>query len=505
MTLGCKVNQYETVAIEGVLRERGHVHVALGEGCDVCILNTCAVTEESVKKSQKTVKRMKKLEPDALVAVCGCYTQLEKDIVEKLGADIISGTKDRLGFVTKIVKLLDEGAGATETTKKANALVDRHCGLDPQSHGQRADETGQGQEGQGEGQGDGSSVLSSEYGETVPLSYSNTSDSPDFFEELPPGSSESRTRALLKIQDGCDNFCTYCIVPYARGRSRSLSVEKITEYATKLAEQDYKEIIVAGIEISSYGKDLARQDRGTVPLSSDDKTEEPSPCVPARVPNVMTAIQAISRAAPNARLRLGSLDPGIMTEEFCQQLQKVPNLCSHFHLSIQSGCDDILKRMGRKYTAEQVLGSIKSIRNYFPNCGITADLIVGFPGETNEEFEQTLEFMRSTKLSEMHIFSYSKRPGTKAADMPNQINSTIKKDRAQKAKKLAKEMSDNFKEAQIGKTLEVLFEQEKDGFSTGHSSNYLEVRVAERIERNTMRNVKITDIKNESLYGKIVE
>ena len=446
MTLGCKVNQYETNAIEGLLREHGHTLMALGDGCDVCILNTCAVTEESVKKSQKAIKRMKKFEPNALIAVCGCYTELDTETAAKLGADIVSGTEDRQGFAMEIVELLQVK------------------------------------------QGDGSSASLQRSRGTVPLLHA--------FEELSPGGNENRTRALLKIQDGCNNFCTYCIVPYARGRSRSLSIERITEYTKKLVEQGYKEIVIAGIEISSWGKDIVKQGDGSSASLQRSK---------GTVPLLHAAIQAISVAAPNARLRLGSLDPSIMTDELCSELSEIPNLCSHFHLSIQSGCNEVLQRMGRKYTAKQVRNSIELIRNYFTDCGITADIIVGFPGETETEFEQTLEFIKNAKLSEMHIFSYSKRPGTKAAEIPNQVDKAIRKERAKVAKKLAKEMSINFKEAQIGKITEVLFEQEKGGYSIGHSGNYLEIRVSEKVERNTMHNVKITAIKSESLHGKIVE
>jgi len=462
MTLGCKVNQYETIAIEGLLREQGHSLVALGDGCDICILNTCAVTEESVKKSQKAIKRMRKSEPNALIAVCGCYTELDSETAEKLGADIVSGTEDRQGFALKIVEFLtDKGSvplsDAEEQTERQEGIP--RVQAKPYTAG----------------------------AEAVPLSV---------FEELPPGNSENRTRALLKIQDGCNNFCTYCIVPYARGRSRSLSIERITEYTTKLAEQGYREIVITGIEISSWGKDIVKQGDGSSALLQESR---------GTVPLLHAAIQAVNNAAPTARLRLGSLDPSIMTEELCLELSKVSNLCNHFHLSIQSGCDEILTKMGRKYTAQQVLNSIESIRNHFENCGITADMIVGFPGETDTEFEQTLEFIEKAKLSEMHIFPYSERPGTTAAKMPKQVDKTIRKERAQKAKKLANEMSLDFKQTQIGKTMEILFEQEKEGYTVGHSDNYLEIKVPEKVERNTISKVKITAIKRGALYGKIVE
>jgi len=415
MTLGCKVNQYETLALEGILCKQGHELVNLGDGCDVCILNTCAVTVESERKSRQAIRRMKKLEPEAKIAVCGCYSKLKPESVKKAGADYISGIVN-----TKLAKL--GTVLLTINDEKSTNNVSR----------------------------------------TVPN-----------FDELPPGSSVNRTRALLKIQDGCDKFCTYCIVPHIRGRSRSLPLERVAEYAKQLDKQGYKEIVITGIEISSYNKDL------------------------------VNAIKIISAEAPNARLRLGSLDPAMMTNEMCNKLSEIPALCNHFHLSLQSGCDKILNEMGRKYTTNQVSQNIEFLRTYFPGCAITADLITGFPGETDEDFNLTLDFIQKTEFSDMHIFPYSPRPGTKAADMANQIEQSIKKERARIATKTAKKMADSYKKAQIGKTLEVLIEQENNGCSKGHSGNYQLVNVKEKLKRNTIHNVTIKGIKNDILSGEI--
>jgi len=433
MTLGCKVNQYETGAIESLLRDRGHESMNPGEGSDIVIINTCAVTAESVRKTRQAIRRMKKLEPNALIAVCGCYSQLEPEEVKKLGADIVSGTSDRQGFALKV----ESWSGGSPSVAAPATLK---------------------------------------------------------FEELPPGSTSNRTRALLKIQDGCNNFCTYCIVPYIRGRSRSLNLEKISEYAKQLENHGYKEIVITGIELSSYGKDLTPR-----------VIEAPgpqSPCVPQEP--LLTAIQTIHTAAPGARLRLGSLVPSIMTDDFCKELSKIPNLCNHFHLSLQSGCNETLKRMGRKYTADEVMKSIESIRTNFADCGITADLITGFPGETEEEFNQTLKFIETASFSDMHIFPYSERPGTKAAKMPNQLEKNIRKDRARAAAEKANKMAKDFKKSQIGKITKVLIEQEKSGFSSGHSTNYTEINIKGKVERNSIQNVKITALKNGKLYGEIV-
>jgi len=262
-----------------------------------------------------------------------------------------------------------------------------------------------------------------------------------------------------------------------------LPPERVAEDARKLEEQGYKEIVITGIEISSYGKDMETQEsKGTL----------------------LSAIQTIHAAAPNVRLRLGSLSPAIISDEFCLELSKIPNLCNHFHLSLQSGCDATLERMGRKYAAVQVLKSIEMIRSRFKDCAVTADLIVGFPGETEAEFNQTLEFIKKAVFSDMHIFPYSIRKGTKAADMPDQVEKSVKKERARAAAGIAAEMAYEFKHAQIGKITEVLFEKEKNGISTGHTSNYLEIGIKGKIERNTVEKVEIISIKNGKLHGEMI-
>ena len=469
ITLGCKVNQYETQAIEGLLRDWGHEHKASGEGNDICLINTCAVTAESIRKSRQTIRRLKKLEPGAKIAVCGCYSQLDENEVKKLGVDLIGGTTDRAGFAKKVDELINSIGAAKGVLNSidskqgdGSSALYRHCGLDPQST-------------------------------YIPCHPEPAKVSA--FEELPPGAATNRTRALLKIQDGCNNYCTYCIVPHIRGQSRSLPLEKMAEYAKNLEKQGYKEIIITGIEISSYGKDF-----GSTVIAAP---EPQSHCAPDK-PNLITAIKTISTAAPKARLHLGSLDPFILTDGFITELGKIPNLNNHFHLSLQSGCDEVLKRMGRKYTTKQALNSIKTIRNLFVDCGITADLITGFPGETEEEFTQTQEFITKAEFTDMHIFPYSLRPGTKAADYPGQIEKSIKKERARRLTEKAEEMSTRFKQKQIGKTVKVLIEQEKDGFSTGHSTNYLEIRIKEKIKRNSIKNIKITALKNNILQGESV-
>jgi threonylcarbamoyladenosine tRNA methylthiotransferase MtaB len=434
ITLGCKVNQYDTRTIEGLLVERGFNLVRVGAGCDVCIVNTCAVTAESVRKSRQAMRQVRKHEPGAVIAVFGCFAQLAPDNVRELGADIIGSPGDELGFVAKIESMVSGREKSSDISRIDNSRdtsesTNSHCtGVHTKKH----------------------------------ITHS-------------PGD-KNRTRALLKIQDGCDNFCAYCVIPYIRGRSRSLPPVRIAEKARKLQELGYKEIVVTGIEISSW------------------KTDEPSPCLP-------DAVQLIHEATPGVRLRLGSLDPAAITDEFCQRLSQMPYVCNHFHLSLQSGCDETLRRMGRKYNTDSVKRAIALLRSSFKDCGITADLIVGFHGETDEEFEETVNFIKKAGFSDMHIFQFSPRPKTKAADMPGKVDKDVKRERARIAAEIASRMAGRFREAQVGKIVQVLFEQTKNGVSTGYSSNYLRVNVDGKIERNCIQDVKITNVTSHTVAG----
>ncbi len=423
-TLGCKVNQFESQAICQLLSDRGHTLVSEGEHTDAIIINTCAVTAESGRKSRQAIRHLQKNNPNAISAVCGCYSQTCGTEIDELGIDLISGSGDRIGFVSELEKIFEE--------REKKKLLD-----DPRSR--------------------------------------------RIFEVLPSGSTEGRTRAMMKIQDGCQNFCTYCIIPYARGPVRSMPIDDIKREAADLYAQGFAEIVVTGIEISSYGMDFK------------DGT------------SLIDAIYAISEAAPGVRIHLGSLEPRTANEEFCMKLSKVPNVCPHFHLSLQSGCDTVLKRMKRKYDTELFYSSCVNLRKYFPNCGITTDLITGFPGETEEEFSQTLEFIKKCAFSAMHVFPYSIRPGTPAAKMENQIDKKTKKERAAKASAIANEMSESFAKAQIGTTLSVLFETETDGISRGHSENYLEVEVLETGLHGKVLNVQVLDTKNCILRGQLIK
>ena len=300
------------------------------------------------------------------------------------------------------------------------------------------------------------------------------------FERLPAGSAQTRTRALLKIEDGCVNFCTYCIIPYTRGRIRSLPLDECVEEAKGLMEAGYREIVLTGIEIASYGRDLEGS------------------------PTLADAVSAIAGAAQGCRIRLGSLEPRVVTREFCERASELSNLCPHFHLSLQSGCDETLKRMHRRYDTARFYESVELLREFFPGCGITADLITGFPGETEEEFQKTLSFIERCRFSSMHIFPYSLREGTVAAGMPEQVEKSVKHSRAHRASELASHMREEFLRDMIGSTQSVLFEQQEEGVWSGHTGNYAEVLSPGKDLHNTVANVQITDFRDGALWGKVL-
>ena len=297
------------------------------------------------------------------------------------------------------------------------------------------------------------------------------------FEILPAGGLEGRTRALLKVQDGCVNFCSYCIIPYTRGPVRSAPVDVLVEQAKELEAKGYREIIITGIEIAGWGMDLP----GKPPMSQ--------------------MLSAICSAVPAMRIRLGSLEPRVVTEEFCQTMVKFPNLCPQFHLSMQSGCDTVLERMKRKYDTARYYESVTLLRKYFPDCAITTDMIVAFPGETEEEFAESLAFIQKCAFADMHIFPYSRRPGTPADKMPGQHNNATKEERSRRAIAVAREMSLAYRQSLVGTEQEILFEETVDGFDTGHAPNYMKVYVPAADRHNEICRVRITGIYADGLLG----
>ena len=422
-TLGCKVNQVETQAMERELLGRGHRLVEFDGPADAYIVNTCTVTGVSDKKCRNIIRRARKRAPEGVVAVCGCYAQTDPKAVGRLGADLVSGSAGRLAFLDRLEELLK--AKGEQVVCVDSALSRRD------------------------------------------------------FERLPAGGAAGRTRAMLKVEDGCVNFCAYCIIPYARGPVRSLPLEEAAGEVRRLAAEGYREVVLTGIEISSWGRDLGAGD------------------------GLISLVEGVCAAAPGLRVRLGSLEPRTVTQDFCRRAAALPNLCPHFHLSLQSGCDATLARMNRKYDTERYYHSVKLLRDNFEDPGITTDLITGFPGETGEEFAQTLAFLEKCAFTAMHVFPYSRRPGTPAADMPGQVPREEKEERARRAIALGAGMERRWLEGQIGRVLPVLFEEEKGGLWQGHAPSYALVRAQGENLHNQLLSVKITGVEGSALTGTV--
>ena len=410
-TLGCKVNQYETQAMEQLLIARGHTVCPFTEDCDGYIINTCSVTAVADKKNRAILRRCRKAHPEAVIAVCGCYSQHAPEKIQD--ADVVGGSSDREAFIEMV---LETAQDRQHRTRVDQALKRRN------------------------------------------------------FEVLPAGGLEGRTRAMLKVQDGCVNFCTYCIIPYTRGPVRSAPLELAVEQAVALADQGYREIVITGIEIASWGVDLPGK------------------------PQLSQLLTAVCNAVPDLRIRLGSLEPRIITPDFCDSIKALPNLCPHFHLSMQSGCDAVLQRMKRKYDTARYLESVRLLQETFPGCAITTDMIVAFPGETEEEFAQSLDFIQRCGFAQMHIFPYSRRPGTPADKMPGQHNNAVKESRSRAAIAIADRMTKTYLNAMVGKTYPVLFEEPEENLFTGHTDTYVKVYMPGENLHNRLLSVKITGL-----------
>ena len=421
-TLGCKTNQYETQAMERLLADLGHSIGSFAEACDAYVINTCSVTAVADKKNRAIIRRCRRDNPNAVIGVCGCYSQHDAEAVRALGADVIGGSGQRQQFVDLLLE-----AVASKTKQEAVDIALRRRE----------------------------------------------------FEILPAGGLEERTRAMLKVQDGCVNFCTYCIIPYTRGPIRSAPVELAVEQARELAARGYREIVVTGIEIASWGADLPGK------------------------PEVTTLIEAVCQAVPDLRIRLGSLEPRIVTADFCEKLCKLPNLCPQFHLSMQSGCDTVLQRMKRKYDTARYYESVRMLKEYFPGCAVTTDMIVAFPGETEEEFQESLDFIRKCAFADMHIFPYSRRPGTPADKMPGQHSNATKESRSRAAIAVAEEMSRAYRENLVGTRLEVLFEETDGCYFTGHAPNYVKVYAKGENLHNEIREVTVTAIYEDGVIAEL--
>jgi threonylcarbamoyladenosine tRNA methylthiotransferase MtaB len=408
-SFGCKANQADSGSMAELLRLKEHEIVPEGQECDAVVVNTCAVTAAAERKSRTAIRALRAAHPDAILAVCGCLPEAA-GLQTFPGVDLMGDAKDRRGLIEELESLAAQGS---QNGAPCNP------------------------------------VMRSSTFKTQNLEF------------LPAAMSDGRTRAYIKIQDGCNNHCAYCVIPRTRGPARSLPAPEVLEQARRLRGKGYPELVLTGIEIASY-------------------------------PDLAGLVRALSRELPDTRLRLGSLEPRVLTGDVIARLAEAETLCPHFHVSLQSGCDRTLRRMGRRYTAAGYLDTLARLRERFPGAAITTDLICGFPGETDEDWAETLALIRRAGFSQMHIFPYSRRPGTTAASLPDQITRAVKKARAAEAAEAARAMARAYREAQIGRVLSVLFETEENGRCAGHSENYLPVAVDAPGLRGQVRAVRIT-------------
>ena len=429
LTLGCKTNQYETNGMMQKFIEAGYEICNIEEKPDVYVVNTCTVTNIADRKSRQSLRRIKEKGQTIIVAV-GCYAQVAKEQLENMPEiDIVLGNKEKKDIVEFIEEFLKEKSN--NDGKRMIPMVEV------------ADISKQ-----------------KDYDEYGCITYTE------------------RARTEIKIQDGCNNFCTYCAIPFARGRIRSRKKENILKEVEIIANNGIKEIVLTGIHIASYGKDFENEYK------------------------LIDLLEDLNKVHGIERIRLGSLEPTIVTEEFVQRLSKLEKVCHHFHLSLQSGCDETLKRMNRKYTTQEFKKVAELLRRYFKNVNLTTDVIVGFPGETDEEFETTYKFLKEIAFYKMHIFKYSKRDGTVAAKMLNQIDGNTTEERSRKLIELSESYMKKYNEKYTGKEVEVLFEEKHDDYWIGHTKNYMVVKVKDENElQNEIKNIKIIGCCNEEMLG----
>ena len=412
-----------------IFLEHGYELADFDGNADIFVVNTCTVTNISDKKSRQMLRKVKQKNPNSVIVAVGCYAQVAKNDLEKIEEiDIVLGNNEK----KRIIEYVEEYINANNINKISDI--------------------------------------------------SKIEDSEEFLEFGQVIHIET-SRALIKIQDGCNNFCSYCIIPYARGRIRSRSKDAILSEVRKIVELGIKEVVLTGIHVASYGKENAKKDSGYY---------------------LIDLIEDINMVDGIERIRLSSIEPCIITEEFCERLSKVEKICEHFHLSLQSGCDKTLKQMNRKYTTEEFRKSVEILRKTFKNVNLTTDLIVGFPGETDDDFNETYKFLEEIRFFKIHVFKYSKRNGTVAAKMPNQVDEKIKEERSRKVIELSNCIEKEYLEKYVGSEIQVLFEEEKNGLWRGHSKNYVVVNVkSEEDLKNSMINIEITGVKDLELVGKI--
>ena len=423
-TLGCKVNAYDTQAMLELFQNKGYQVVDFTEKAGVYLINTCTVTNLGDKKSRQLIRRAVSQNPEAVVVAAGCYAQVAPDELSGIeGVNLVIGTKDR----NKIVELVESYEGESPVCRVYDIQTEK------------------------------------------------------IFEPLNINRLRDRTRAFVKIQEGCENFCSYCIVPYARGPVRSRPLADIINEVRTLAAHGFQEIVLAGIQVSSYGKDLKRTD-------------------------LLDVIEQAHLQEGIRRIRLSSVEPGLFTPDFMSSLSKLPKICDHFHLSLQSGCDRTLKRMNRRYTASEYADTVRELRRLYPDVSLTTDVIVGFPGESENDFLESYSFIKDMALSKLHVFPYSRKKGTKASAMPEQISPEIKKDRLNRMLALDKELSARYLERFIGRELDLLFEtRSRTGYYEGHTTNYCKVSCeSEEDLRGRVVPVKILSLNENLLIGCIL-
>ena len=429
LTLGCKTNQYETNGMMQKFIESGYEICNIEEKPDVYVVNTCTVTNIADRKSRQSLRRIKEKGQTIIVAV-GCYAQVAKEQIEDMPEiDIVLGNKEKKDIVEYVEKFLEE-----RSNTNANKLfpIVEVADISKQK----------------------------EFDEYGCITYTE------------------RARTEIKIQDGCNNFCSYCLIPYARGRIRSRKKENILREVEIIANNGIKEIVLTGIHIASYGKDFEKEYK------------------------LIDLLEDLNNVEGIERIRLGSLEPTIITEEFVQRLSKLKKICNHFHLSLQSGCNETLKRMNRKYSTEEFKKVTEILRKYFKDANLTTDIIVGFPGETNEEFDTTYNFLKEIAFYKMHIFKYSKRDGTVAAKMPHQIDGNTAEERSRKLIELSENNMKLYNEKYLGKEVEVLFEEKQDDYWIGHTRNYMVVKIKDENDlQNEIKKIKITESCNEEMLG----
>lgn len=436
VTLGCKVNQAESEALAQLFVNKGYEVVEESQNPDVIVINTCTVTGTGSSKSRKLIRRMVKEHPSSIIAVMGCYTQINPDEAASIeGVDIILGTRERASLPEYLEKVREKKAAGNKRKRNLNEETD-----DNRVEG--------------------------------PLCAVRQFDQDIEYEELPLVERESRARAMLKIQDGCSQFCSYCIIPYARGPSRSRRPEKVLEEARKLLETGYKELVLTGIHIGAYGSDLKGEDRYSL----------------ARLISELAGLPGL------ARLRLGSIEPMEFTPELLDIAASYPTICPHFHIPLQSGCNSVLQRMNRPYTTEDYAGLLDRIRERVPEAAVAADIMAGFPGETEEEHRAALRFIERCEFAAVHAFPYSHRPGTPAAEMPGQVPGRVKARRVKEIIELGKQSRKRYIGRFVGRPLEVLIERiDSEGNAQGHTRNYIEIKLPRELNPGNWKTGDLVD------------